>query len=340
MQRRATRSPWSVVARASTVRAPSPTSSVGPLATARPARSHPGIRGGRRRLRGSTGPALVIGVSHEGATWATMRALETARAGGATTALITVSGRSPGAALADIVVETGELDRSWCHTVGYLSPILAGDAVGRRGCGATAVTARRSAPMLPPAWHPPPVSCDGGRRGRRCRPLDRIVVIGSGTDRIAARELVAQDRGRDAYPGCVPRCRDGAPRPSRRNGRADRRSSSIAPEPRAGRARARGASARSLRALRANSGSAPARSSRASTTPRSRQTLTPAGRVVVPATRHERCGDRRGPSLVARRSRSSSSRSGSPATAASTRIRSGATTRRICAPPRPPARRS
>ncbi len=52
-----------------------------------------------------------------------------AREAGASTALITVTRRSPGAALADVVVETDELDQSWCHTVGYLSPIAAAAAV-------------------------------------------------------------------------------------------------------------------------------------------------------------------------------------------------------------------
>jgi glucosamine--fructose-6-phosphate aminotransferase (isomerizing) len=73
---------------------------------------------------------IVIAISHEGGTTATNAALATAHAAGARTALITVSDRSPGAALADIVVETGELDQSWCHTVGYVSPLLAAVAVG------------------------------------------------------------------------------------------------------------------------------------------------------------------------------------------------------------------
>ncbi len=63
--------------------------------------------------------------------------------------IITVSDRSPGAALADVVVTTEELDQSWCHTVGYVSPIAAAAAVagasdrsadrGRRGPGAPRV---------------------------------------------------------------------------------------------------------------------------------------------------------------------------------------------------------
>ena len=48
---------------------------------------------------------------------------------------VTVSDRSPGAALADIVVETDELDQSWCHTVGYLSADRRGRAVGAHLAG-------------------------------------------------------------------------------------------------------------------------------------------------------------------------------------------------------------
>ena len=75
---------------------------------------------------------LVIGVSHEGGTAATIAALAAARAAGARTALLTVSSRSPARPQADptLVVETGELDQSWCHTVGYVSPMVAAAAVG------------------------------------------------------------------------------------------------------------------------------------------------------------------------------------------------------------------
>src|SRR4029079_4345859 len=56
--------------------------------------------------------------------------LQVARDAGRPTAVITVSRRSPAGSLASIAVETGELDQGWCHTVGYLSPILAASAVG------------------------------------------------------------------------------------------------------------------------------------------------------------------------------------------------------------------
>ena len=61
---------------------------------------------------------------------------EAAKATGARTAVITCTGRSPGGGLADLVVETGELDQSWCHTVGYLSPLVAASAVAAHLTGA------------------------------------------------------------------------------------------------------------------------------------------------------------------------------------------------------------
>ena len=131
---------------------------------------------------------LVIGVSHEGGTTATNAALGAAREAGASTALITVTDRSPGAALADVVVETHELDTSWCHTVGYLSPIAA--AVARGRCPDRApVDAGRG-----------PRARRGGDRGRTDVPgveasprpspaVERLLVVASGADRVAGREV-------------------------------------------------------------------------------------------------------------------------------------------------------
>jgi len=104
------------------------------------------------------GSGLVVGVSHEGATSATNAALAAARDAGARTALITVTGRSPGAALADIVLETGELDQSWCHTIGYVSPMLAASAVGahlsgRALDGDTVARVRNGSRAISPTWH-------------------------------------------------------------------------------------------------------------------------------------------------------------------------------------------
>ena len=135
----------------------------------------------------STG--LVIGISHEGATTATNAALAAARAAGARTAIVTVTDRSPGAALADVVVETAELDQSWCHTVGYVSPLVAAIAVGAHlsktaidGGLAAAVGAHLAAGVE----RAPLAEAVAGRlAGRR-----QLLVVASGADRPAGRELV------------------------------------------------------------------------------------------------------------------------------------------------------
>ena len=128
---------------------------------------------------------LLIAVSHEGTTWATNRAIETARAAGASVAIITVSPRSPGAALADIVLATGELDQSWCHTVGYLSPLLAATATGAAlhggSDGAQAIRALLAAG-----------TADVGAVETAAKSLagaTHLIVIASGADRTAGREL-------------------------------------------------------------------------------------------------------------------------------------------------------
>jgi fructoselysine-6-P-deglycase FrlB-like protein len=129
---------------------------------------------------------LVIGVSHEGATGATNAALRATRDAGRPTGVITVSGRSPAGALADIVVETGELDQGWCHTVGYLSPILAAAAVGSHLSGrpldAGAVETLIAAGARDTAG--------AERIAASLADSATLLVIASGADRPAGRELV------------------------------------------------------------------------------------------------------------------------------------------------------
>ena len=140
-------------------------------------------------LEGSlAGPgALVIGVSHEGGTWATNRVLGSAGEAGATVALISASAGSPGAGLADIVVATEELDQSWCHTIGYLSPILVATAVGAHLSGnpvdPEAVAALLAAGLVEPA------SAAEDGLAARLAVAAHLLVLGSGVDRTAAREL-------------------------------------------------------------------------------------------------------------------------------------------------------
>jgi fructoselysine-6-P-deglycase FrlB-like protein len=127
---------------------------------------------------------VLIGVSHEGGTAATNEAMTAARAAGATTALITVSGRSPGAEHADLVVETLEQDQSWCHTVGYLSPVVAGVVLAGRLAGRRPDVRAVRALLDVTDDHRAAASIASGFTG-----TDRIVVAGWGVDAVTAREL-------------------------------------------------------------------------------------------------------------------------------------------------------
>ncbi len=130
------------------------------------------------------GDGLLIAISHEGGTWATNEALARARAAGAMTALITVSDRSPGAALADILVTTEEQDQSWCHTVGYLSPLVVAASLG---------AILRGAALDPAALHALLQVADAEAAttevAQALAACDRLLVAGSGIDHVNSREL-------------------------------------------------------------------------------------------------------------------------------------------------------
>jgi len=135
-------------------------------------------------VRGPQSHGLVIGFSHEGGTWATNEALARCRGAGARTALVTVSDRSPGAAIVELVLETSEQDQSWCHTVGYLSPIvmsaaLAAAIAGERLDG-VAVHA-----LLEIATDEPAAEVAASALAA----CTRVIVAGSGVDYVSAREL-------------------------------------------------------------------------------------------------------------------------------------------------------
>jgi fructoselysine-6-P-deglycase FrlB-like protein len=129
---------------------------------------------------------LVIGVSHEGGTAATLAALDAAAANGARTAAVTVSAASP-IGRAGIVLATGEIDRSWCHTVGYLSPVLAGVAAGAALTGEPG-----DADPGPLRWLLDAGLAQAGAVEAIAAALGglrEIVVVASGSDRPAGREL-------------------------------------------------------------------------------------------------------------------------------------------------------
>ncbi len=122
----------------------------------------------------------VIGVSHEGGTAATTRALEAAHAAGSATGLITAVIGSAATGPADAVLATPMIDRSWCHTIGYTSPIAAGLALADRPSDgvvhelATAGLATRD---------------QAAAVARQLAGCSRLIIVGSGADRISAREL-------------------------------------------------------------------------------------------------------------------------------------------------------
>jgi len=131
---------------------------------------------------------LVVGISHEGATTATNAALAATRAARVRTAVITVDGRSPAASLADLVVSTDELDQSWCHTIGYLSPIAAAASVAATLTGAS--LSPSGIETLVAGGLSAPVETAATAIARGLASIDRVLVLGSGADRVAGRELV------------------------------------------------------------------------------------------------------------------------------------------------------
>jgi fructoselysine-6-P-deglycase FrlB-like protein len=134
----------------------------------------------RRPLR----DGVLLAVSHEGGSQATNDAIAAAAVAGARTALITVGGGSPGAQLAHLVLATGEQDQSWCHTVGYLSPIVAGVVLAARlrGSRPDALAIR----ALLDVSHEPRAAADVAAG---LATVDRVIAVGSGIDLVTAREL-------------------------------------------------------------------------------------------------------------------------------------------------------
>lgn len=120
---------------------------------------------------------LVVGISHEAGTAATLAAVQGAARAGAEAVLITAQ---PDAAPAGVAtVATPVLERSWCHTIAYVSPqlvyaLFAGLSVARAnaiiGAELDERPARRAAAIAVAT----------------CR---RLLIVGSGVDEVTAAEL-------------------------------------------------------------------------------------------------------------------------------------------------------
>ena len=121
---------------------------------------------------------LVVAVSHEGETHATLETARKAAGAGATVAVVTVRpDRVPSAARPDRDAAPGPLV---CHTIGYLSPLLTvALAVGPLTVDASERTIAAE------------LDARGERRAdaERLAGCSRLLAVGSGVDEITAREL-------------------------------------------------------------------------------------------------------------------------------------------------------
>jgi glutamine---fructose-6-phosphate transaminase (isomerizing) len=167
---------------------------LGLAAILRDAMRSAGLRGpgpvARQALEAALEPqerGLCIGISHEGGTAATIRAMEAARATGALIALVTVSERAPAGLLADVILATREQDQSWCHTIGYLAPLLAGVAVG--AVIRQAVDSADRVQALLAAGLTASATASTEAVARELAATRHLVIVGSGADRVAGREL-------------------------------------------------------------------------------------------------------------------------------------------------------
>jgi glutamine---fructose-6-phosphate transaminase (isomerizing) len=126
---------------------------------------------------------VLIGISHEAGTPATLAALRAAAAGGARTLLVTaLPDRAPEGVA---TLGTPIRDRSWCHTVGYVSPLLALHAVASwiRGGAPDAAAARAAVEA---------VLARRALLAERAAVLlgcERLLAVGGGVDEVGTREL-------------------------------------------------------------------------------------------------------------------------------------------------------
>src|SRR3954471_19223133 len=135
---------------------------------------------------------VLIAVSHEAGTPATLAAAEAAAERGGQVAFVTdppervAAGARPARVPAGaLVYATALVDTSWCHTVGYLSPVLALHAVAAHLGGAR------------PSPAPARAAVKAGLRRRedlrdaasRLAACERLLAVGSGVDEVTVREL-------------------------------------------------------------------------------------------------------------------------------------------------------
>jgi glutamine---fructose-6-phosphate transaminase (isomerizing) len=147
-----------------------------------------GLAQARESFDASTDPrgGVLLVASHGGRSRVAVDALEAAHQAGATTVLITAAGSdTPVARAADLRIDLPVADRSFCHTVGYLSPILVAASIGAAITGQPVDRAELDA-HLRAAHATAGAAADvaGGLHG-----VSLYLTAGSGSDAPAAREL-------------------------------------------------------------------------------------------------------------------------------------------------------
>jgi len=151
-----------------------------------------GARGGRvearQALEASLDPrpgGLCIAVTESGGTRATLLAVESARDAGSATATITANPNGGVIDMVDVAMVTPQRDKSWCHTVAYTSAILAGAALAAE-IAEVDLDGNEIANWLAQAVAPGEVE---HAIADEMHDLTVLQVVGSGADRITAREL-------------------------------------------------------------------------------------------------------------------------------------------------------
>ena len=120
---------------------------------------------------------LVVAISHEAGTPATLEAARGASEAGARAVLVTAQPASAPAGLETI--GTPLHDRSWCHTVAYLSPMLLHAALA-------GLNPERARELITAQLDARPQRQEQAARLAGCR---RLLAVGSGVDEITAAEL-------------------------------------------------------------------------------------------------------------------------------------------------------
>lgn len=128
---------------------------------------------------------VCVAVSHGGRSRSTVEALAAARKAGAKTVLITAAKDTPSHSEADVSVQLPLRDKSFCHTVGYSTPIMVALIAGALAAGRTFDSAGVATYLEGLASLEEPAE----QIGHNLASIERFIAAGSLVDEPSAREL-------------------------------------------------------------------------------------------------------------------------------------------------------